>query len=189
MTATATPTLAATPTATASPTHSGGKVTAQITGCSAQGADVYACALQMRLGPTLPVNTVFSVDIGGAQFSNPGGEDQPAVTSSQGCAYPPLPSPYLATGDQYLRYQVNISTGGCQTGAELTFKEAIAGSAGATITQAVTVPGFNTATATFQLPAAEATPTPTPRPATATASVTPRPMEAATSTAKATPTR
>jgi hypothetical protein len=29
-------------------------------------------------------NTVFSVDIGGAEFSNPGGDDQPEVTTNQG---------------------------------------------------------------------------------------------------------
>jgi hypothetical protein len=70
-TATATPTPPAAPTVT--PTGPAGRVTAQITGCSAQRGDVYACALQVRLGPVLSVNTVFSVDIGGAEFSNPSG--------------------------------------------------------------------------------------------------------------------
>jgi hypothetical protein len=103
-------------TATATPTHPAGRVTAQITGCSAQGADGYACALQVRLGPALPVDTVLSVDIGGGAFANPSGADRPQVTASQGCDVPPLPSPYLAAGDRYTRYQVNISTGGCQAG-------------------------------------------------------------------------
>ncbi len=124
-TATATPTAPATPTAT--PTGPAGKVTAEITGCSAQGSNAYACALQVRLGPALPVYTVFSVDIGGGTFATPSGGDRPEVTASPGCAYPPLPSPYLATGDQYLRYQVNVSTNGCQAGAEVTLKEAVAG--------------------------------------------------------------
>jgi hypothetical protein len=158
----------ATPTPTPTATHPAGQVTAQLTGCSAQGGDVYACALQVRLGPALPVNTVFSVDIGGGAFANPSGGDRPDVTSSPGCEVPPLASPYLATGDRYTRYQVNISAGGCQAGAEVTFREAVAGTAGATITQAVTVPGFNTATASFVLPAAPATPTATPLAATPT---------------------
>jgi hypothetical protein len=79
-----------------------------------------------------------------------------------------LPSQYLETGDHYPRYQVNISSSGCQAGAEVTIRQAMAGTGGATITQAVTVPGFNTAT--FVLPAAAARPTapplatPTPQP-------------------------
>jgi hypothetical protein len=51
----------------------------------------------------LPINTVFSVDIGGGTFANPGGADRPQVTASQGCDVPPLPAPYLATGDHYTR--------------------------------------------------------------------------------------
>jgi hypothetical protein len=92
-----------TPTPTATPTAPAGKVTAQITGCSAQGDHVYACALQVRLEMPLPVDTVFSVDIGGAVFDNPSGGDRPEVSASPGCAYPPLPSPYLATGDRSQR--------------------------------------------------------------------------------------
>jgi hypothetical protein len=135
-------------------------VAAEITGCSAQGANVYACDLQVRLGPALPINTVFSVDIDSGAFANPSGNASPEVRSSPGCNVPPLPSPYLADGDHYNRYDVNISTGGCQSDAEVTFNEAVAGTAGSTISQAVTVPGFNTATTSFQLPAAGATPTP-----------------------------
>jgi hypothetical protein len=137
------------------PTPPADEVTAQITGCSAQEADVYACALQVRLGPALPVHTVFSVDIGGASFANPGGRDRPEVTSSQGCDNRPNPSPYLASGDHYTHYDVNISTGGCQAGADVTFREEVAGTAGSTITQAVKVPGFKGATATFVLPSAD----------------------------------
>jgi hypothetical protein len=152
----------------------------------------------------LPVNTVLSVDIGGATFANPSGGDRPEVSASPGCAVPPLPSPYLAPGNgSYTRYAVNISTGGCQAGAEVTLKEAVAGTAGARITQSVTVPGFNAATASFVLPAgtanrhtatAAATPTAAPMlapaitltptspattsaPATATATDTPRPTD------------
>jgi hypothetical protein len=158
-------------------------VTAQIAGCSAQETNMYACALQVRLGPALPVDTVFSVDIGGAEFSNPGGGDHPEVTASQGCASPPLPSPYLATGDQYPRYQVNISSNGCRAGAEVTLKEAVAGTAGSTITQSVTVPRFNGATATFVLPVAATTPTPTVIVARPTA----RPTETAAPTSTSTP--
>ncbi len=178
----ASPTAPGTPTPAATATGPAGKVTAQITDCSAQGANDYTCALQVRLGAALPVDTVVSVDVGGGTFANPSGADRPEVTSSQGCDVPPLPSPYLATGDRYSRYAVNISSGGCQAGAELTFREVVAGTAGATITQAVTVPGWETATASFVLPQAVATPTPT----VAAATPTPRPTEAAKLSATAT---
>jgi hypothetical protein len=181
-TATATPTAPATPTPTATPTEPAGKVSAQITGCSAQDTNAYNCELQVQL-PALSINTVFSVDVAGAAFANPSGNDRPEVTTSQGCDVPPLPSPYLATGDHYTRYAVNISSGGCQAGAVVTIKEAVAGMPGGTITQTVTVPGLNAATATFQLPAALATSTPT----VATATPTPRPSGTAEPTATATP--
>ncbi len=160
-TPTGSPTAPATPTPTATATGPAGKLTADITGCSAQGASEYACALRVTLGPALLVDAVLSVDIGGSAFSNPSGADSPEVTTSQGCDVPPLPSPYLATGDRYTRYAVNISSGGCQAGAVVTLKEVVAGTAGATITQSVTAPGLNAATATFVLPAAAATPRPT----------------------------
>ena len=130
-----------------------GKVTAEITGCSAQSSNAYACALQVTLGAPLAVNTVFSVGIGGDGFANPNGGDRPQVTASQDCQAPPLPSPYLATGNgSYMRYDVNIGPGGCTAGAVMTFGEAVAGAAGATITQQVTVPGLGANTATFVLP-------------------------------------
>jgi hypothetical protein len=181
-TAAATPTSAATPTPTATVTGPAGRVTAQITSCSAQGANVYACALQVTLGGPLAVNTVFSVGIGGGTFANPSGGDRPQVTATHGCTVPPLPSPYLAENATYTRYDVNISTGGCPAGAVVTISEAVAGTAGATITQSVTVPGLDAGTASFVLPAAVATPTPT-RPAV---TPTPRPTEAATPTPTAT---
>ncbi len=137
----------------------------------------------MRLGAALPVDTVLSVDVGGGAFAKPSGADRPEVTTSQGCDVPPLPSPYLATGDRYARYNVNISSGGCQAGSVVTFREAVAGTAGATIAQAVTVPGWETATTSFVLPQAVATPTAT----VAVASPTPRPTEGIAPTATATP--
>jgi hypothetical protein len=129
------------------------KVTAEITGCSAQGASAYACALQVTLGAPLAVNTVFSVGIGGGGFANPSGGDRPQVTSFQGCQVPPLPSPYLADGNgNYTHYDVNIGPGGCTPGAVVTFGEAVTGAAKATITQPVTVSGLGASTATFVLP-------------------------------------
>ena len=129
------------------------KVTAVITGCSAQGASAYACALQVTLGAPLAVNTVFSVGIGGGGFANPSGGDRPQVTSFQGCQVPPLPSPYLADGNgNYTRYDVNIGPGGCTPAAVVTFGEAVTGAAKAMITQPVTVPGLGASTATFVLP-------------------------------------
>jgi hypothetical protein len=89
----------ATPTSTPTATHPAGQVSAKITGCLAQGGDVYACALQVRLGMPPAVNTVFSVDIGSGAFANPSDGDRPQVTASQGCDVPPLPSPYLTTGE------------------------------------------------------------------------------------------
>jgi hypothetical protein len=183
-TPTATPTAPATPTPTATPTGPVGTVSAKITDCSAQGADAYACALQVTLGGSLAVNTVFSVGISSG-FANPSGGDRPQVTASQGCQGPPLPSPYLAAGNgSYTRYDVNIGPGGCAAGAVVTFAEAVTGAPGSTITQPVTVPGFNAATATFVLPEAPPTSTPT-RPA---ATPTPSPTVAATPTATPRPT-
>jgi hypothetical protein len=131
----------------------GGTVAAEITRCSAQGGNAYACALQVTLGAPLAVNTVFSVGIGGGGFANPSGGDRPQVTASPGCQAPPLPSPYLAAGNgSYTRYDVNIGPGGCTAGAVMTFGEAVTGAAKATITQPVTVPGLGASTATFALP-------------------------------------
>jgi hypothetical protein len=129
-----------------------GKVSAEITGCSARGGNAYACALQVTLGAPLAVNTVFSVGMGGGAFANPSGGDRPQVTA-QGCQTKPLPSPYLGAGNgSYTHYDVNISSGGCRAGAVVSFGEAVTGAAGATITQPVTVPGLGASTATFVLP-------------------------------------
>jgi hypothetical protein len=175
-TPTPTPTHPSTPTPTPTATPPAGEVTARITDCSAQDGYLYACALHVRLGPALPVHTVFAVDIGGATFSNPSGANRPQVIAFEGCAHRPNPSPYLASEPgRYVRYEVNISTDGCQAGAEVTFREEVAGTAGATITQAVTVPGFKVATATFVLPAAADRPTAMSLAAAPTATPTPQP--------------
>ena len=148
-----TPPFTATPLTLSSSQIPTGKVTAEITGCSAQGGNAYACALQVTLGAPLAVNTVFSVGIGGGGFANPSGGDHPQVTASYNCQGPPLPSPYLAAGNgSYTRYNVNIGPGGCTAGAVVTFGEAVTGAAKATITQPVTVPGLGASTATFALP-------------------------------------
>ena len=148
-----TPPFTATPLTLSSSQIPTGKVTAEITGCSAQGGNAYACALQVTLGAPLAVNKVFSVGIGGGGFANPTGGDRPQVTAGQGCQGPPLPSPYLAAGNgSYTRYDVNIGPGGCTAGAVMTFGEAVTGAAKATITQPVTVPGLGASTATFALP-------------------------------------
>jgi hypothetical protein len=129
------------------------KVSAEITGCSAQGGNAYACALQVTLGAPLAVNTVFSVRIGGGGFANPSGGDSPKVTAFRNCQVKPIPSPYLAAGNgSYTSYDVNISSGGCTAGAVVTFGEAVTGADRATITQPVTVPGVGASTATFVLP-------------------------------------
>jgi hypothetical protein len=128
------------------------EVSAEITGCLAQGGNAYACALQVTLGAPLTVDTVFHVGIrylgsGGGGFANPSGGDRPQVTAIQGCQTPPLPSPYLADGNgSYTRYDVNIDTGGCTAGAVVTFGEAVTGAAAAPITQQVTVPGLGALT-------------------------------------------
>jgi hypothetical protein len=137
-------------------------VSAQITSCTVQGGGVYGCTLQVTLNAPLIINTVLSVGISGATYSNPSGIDMPAVVSSPGCVNPPLPSPYLLVGNAYTRFDVNISTGGCAAGAVITFAEAVAGALGARITQTVTVPGLGSASASAVLPAAPPTPTPTP---------------------------
>ena len=127
---------------------------AEITGCSTQGGNAYACALQVTLGAPLPVNTVFSVGIqylgsGNGGFANPTGGDKPQVTAFQGCQVPPLPSPYLADGNgSYTRYDVNIGPGGCPAGAVVTFGQAVMGAGAAPITQSVTVPGLGAITTT-----------------------------------------
>ena len=130
------------------------EVSAEITGCSAQGGNDYACALQVTLGAPLAVNTVFSVGIqylgsGNGGFANPTGGDKPQVTAFQGCQVPPLPSPYLADGNgSYTRYDVNIGPGGCPAGAVVTFGQAVMGAGAAPITQSVTVPGLGAITTT-----------------------------------------
>ena len=127
------------------------EVSAEITGCSAQGGNAYACALQVTLGAPLAVSKVFSVGIrylgsGGGGFANPSGSDRPQVTAI-GCQVPPLPSPYLADGNgSYTRYDVNIGPGGCPAGAVMTFGEAVTGAGAAPITQQVTVPGLDAIT-------------------------------------------
>jgi hypothetical protein len=127
-------------------------VDAKITGCSAQGDNAYACALQVTLGEPLEVNTVFSVGIrylgnGSGGFANPSGEDRPQVTVIQGCQVPPIPSPYLEIGNNgYTRYDVNIGPGGCTADAVVTFSEAVTGAGAAPITQQVTVPGLGAIT-------------------------------------------
>jgi hypothetical protein len=148
-----TPPFAATPLTLSSSQIPTRKVTAEITGCSAQGGNAYACALQVTLGGPLAVNKVFSVGIGGGGFANPSGGGSPQVTASPGCQHPPNPSPYLADGNgSYTRYDVNISPGGCTAGAVVSFGEAVTGAAAAPITQQVTVPGLGASTATFVLP-------------------------------------
>jgi hypothetical protein len=149
-----TPPFMATPLTLSSSQIPTSKVSAEITGCSAQGSNAYACTLHVTLGAPLAVNTVFSVGIGGGGFANPSGGDRPQVTASLGCQGPPLPSPYYPGNGGYNRYDVNISTGGCTTGAAVTFVEAVTGAAGATITQPVTVPELGASTATFVLPQA-----------------------------------
>jgi hypothetical protein len=150
-TATSTPTPPATDTPT--PTRPAGGVSAQITGCPAQGSAGYTCSLRVTLGAALAVDTVLSMGISGGEFANPSGTDRPQVSDAQGCTTSPIPSPYLADdAGNYTRYDVNISSGGCQAGATLTFGEAVTGTAAATITQTVSVPGFDAAKATFVLP-------------------------------------
>jgi len=127
-------------------------VSAEITGCSTQGGNAYTCALQLTLGAPLAVNTVFSVFIqylgsGSGGFANPSDSDRPQVTGFPGCQEAPIPSPYLAVGnDSYARYDVNIGPGGCTAGAVMTFGEAVTGAGGAPITQSVTVPGLGAST-------------------------------------------
>jgi hypothetical protein len=151
-----TPPFTATPLTLSSSQIPTQKVTAEITGCSAQGGNAYTCGLQVTLGAPLAVNAVFSVGIGGGGFANPSGGDRPQVTAIQNCQVPPLPSPYYPGNAGYDRYDVNISTGGCTADAVVTFGEAVTGAPGATITQPVTVPGLGASTATFVLPQAAA---------------------------------
>ena len=149
-----TPPFTATPLTLSSSQIPTQKVSAKITGCSAQGGNAYACALQVTLGGPLAVNTVFHVGIGGGGFANPSGGDRPQVPSFARCQVAPLPSPYYPDPGNggYDRYDVNISTGGCTADAVVTFGEAVTGAAKATITQPVTVPGLGASMATFVLP-------------------------------------
>jgi hypothetical protein len=150
------------------------KVNAEITGCSAQGGNAYACALQVTLGAPLPVNTVFSVGIlsgSAGVFANPSGVARPGVTAFPGCQVAPIPSPYLAAGDgSYTRYDVNIGPGGCTAGAVLTFGEAVTATGVGLIMEQVTVPGLGVVnTLPVVWPQAAATPSstragPPPRP-------------------------
>jgi hypothetical protein len=127
-------------------------VSAKIAGCSGRtGNNAWGCALDVTL-PSLSVDTVFSVDIGGGGFTNPSGVDRPQVIAFKGCQVAPIPSPYYAGNGGYNHYDVNISTGGCTDGAVVVLEEAVTAAAGATITQSVTVPGLNTSTDTFELP-------------------------------------
>ena len=127
-------------------------VSAEIAGCSPRaGNNAWGCTLDVTL-PPLPVDTVFSVGIGGGGFTNPSGGDRPQVIAFQGCQVAPLASPYYPGNGGYNDYDVNISTGGCTDGAVVVLEEAVTAAAGATITQSVTVPGLDTSTATFVLP-------------------------------------
>jgi hypothetical protein len=127
-------------------------VSAKIAGCSGRtGNNAWGCALDVTL-PSLSVDTVFSVDIGGGGFTNPSGVDRPQVIAFKGCQVAPIPSPYYPGNGGYNHYDVNISTGGCTDGAVVVLEEAVTAAAGATITQSVTVPGLNTSTDTFELP-------------------------------------
>jgi hypothetical protein len=147
----------------------------------AQSSGVYQCELQVRLKAPVSDNTVMSVAISGATYSNPNILDHPTVDSSSGCVNPPIPSRYLLVGTAYTRFDVNVSTGGCAAGAVITLTEAVAGSSGATITQTVTVPGLGSASASATLPAA---PLPIPSP---TPSSMPTPTPTTTPTSPATP--
>jgi len=125
------------------------KVDAEITSCSKQSSGAYTCTLQVTLGAPLARDTVFSVFIEsegtGSGGFDPSRVDPPQVTVIQGCRVPPLPSPYLKDGNgNYTRYDVNISTGGCDALAVVTFNEAIAGVGVGPIVQQVTVPGLGT---------------------------------------------
>lgn len=127
-------------------------VSAKIAGCSGRaGNNAWGCALDVTL-PSLSVDTVFSVDIGGGGFTNPSGVDRPQVIAFKGCQVAPIPSPYYPGNGGYNHYDVNISTGGCTDGAVVVLEESVTAAAGATITQSVTVPGLNTSTDTFELP-------------------------------------
>jgi hypothetical protein len=119
-----------------------GAVTAEITGCSAQGG-AYACALQVTLGVPLAGERIFFVSVSG------GGLD-PAdlqVTAFQGCQEPPLLQLPWSDG-----FGVRMAPAGCTAGAVMTFGERVVGAAGATITQTVLVDTGATSTATFVLP-------------------------------------
>ena len=152
--ASGTPPFTATPLTLASSQIPLLKVAAEITGCKTKGSNVYDCALQVTLGPPLPVNTVVSVGIGGGGFSNPSGGDSPQVTAAQNCQAKPIPSAYLWNGisNSYTSYNVNIAPGGCTAASVVTFGEAVTGAAGTTIAQPVTVPQVGAGTASFVLP-------------------------------------
>jgi hypothetical protein len=127
-------------------------VIAKIAGCSTRGANAWGCALEVKLGQPLAVNTVFSVDIGGGGgFTNPSGGDSPQVIDFHGCQVAPLPSPYYPGNGGYNHYDVNISSGGCTAGAVVYLEEAVTAAGGATITQSVTVPGLPKSTASYVL--------------------------------------
>jgi hypothetical protein len=151
-------------------------VSARITACAAQGAGAYDCTLQVTFGAALPTDAVWRVTLGGADFANPSGAGGPQVVAHPGCATAPNPSPYYADGAVYTYYDVNISTGGCQAGAVVTMSGAVAGAAGATITQTVSLPGYDPAQASYVLPAGAAG---TPSPAAAAAAATATPAAAA----------
>jgi len=125
-------------------------VIAKIAGCSTRGNEAWGCALEVKLGQPLAVDTVFSVDIGGGGFTNPTRRDRPEVITFEGCQVAPIASPYYPGNGGYNRYDVNISSGGCTAGAVVFLEEAVTAAAGATITQPV--PGLGASTATFVLP-------------------------------------
>ncbi|MGH2586883.1 MAG: hypothetical protein ACRDJE_18370, partial [Dehalococcoidia bacterium] len=135
---------------TPSPTPAG--LSAIITGCTAQGSEVYRCELRVTLSAGAEVNTVLAVGISGATYSNPTGAGSPMVIAGAGCAHPPNPSPYLAISGRYVRYDVTISDIGCQAGAVATFAEDVSGRAGTTIMQTVSATNVGQASASFTLP-------------------------------------
>lgn len=137
-----------------------GGLAAQITGCTAQGGGVYDCRLQVTLTSGAPIDTVLRVGIEGATYHNPSGAASPHVVASSGCTTPPLPSPYLAINGVYARYDLNISSGGCQPGAVVTIAEAVQGTPGTVIRQTVSAADLGVASASVTLPAATAPPPP-----------------------------
>ncbi|MGH2586882.1 MAG: choice-of-anchor Q domain-containing protein [Dehalococcoidia bacterium] len=149
---TPTPTPPPVPTPSPTPTPSPNALSATVTGCTAQGSEVYRCELRVTLGAGAEVNTVLAVGISGATYSNPDGAGSPTVAASAGCAHPPNPSPYLAINGMYTRYDVTISDMGCQAGAVVTFTEDVSGRPGTVIMQTVSGTNVGQASASVTLP-------------------------------------